>query len=335
MSKSSTSSGIATLRTEFRPAIALDSLSTALGFPLAPYTFAWGFLFLAVVALAGMAWQSKPTARNHSGGEIKDGALQMFAGTTLLIGLAGFAGFLWYAALRTQPWYFLPLMAMAAASIELGLPPLRRYFFAASLAFVAATGLLAVPLAWRAVHCRFTNVDQLARQLAAEATPEDFVLVTPWNRGISFARYFQAKTPWDTVPPLEDHLTHRYDLLQRQTQTRDVMRPVFERIAKSLQTGHRVWVVGTVDVPTARAPVRADLQPPPLEHTGWSAGPYTRRWTAQAAQYVRNHSHRFVDVPLVSDQSVNANEMLGLWIAEGWENPENAAPAAKSRPRAP
>jgi hypothetical protein len=48
--------------------------------------------------------------------------LPLFAGVTLLTAIAGFGGFLWFAALNTERWYFLPLTAVAAAGIEIGLP---------------------------------------------------------------------------------------------------------------------------------------------------------------------------------------------------------------------
>jgi hypothetical protein len=114
---------------------------------------------------------------------------------------------------------------------------------------------------------------------------------------------------------------HRYDLLQRQTQTAGVMTPVLERITATLKDGHRVWVVGAIDPPLGPAAVPPDLRPPPLEHTGWSAGPYVRRWTSQAAQFLSNHSRRFVEVPLDNPSTINPNETLELWVAEQWQNP--------------
>jgi hypothetical protein len=318
LAKSSPTSGISTLRTEFRPALAFTSLGKAAGFPFSQYVWVWGFFALAVVACAALAWRADSSGSKDSPGAVES-QLRLLAAATLLIGIGGFAIFLWYAALRTQPWYFLPPIALAAACFEVGMPALRRHYYAALMAFVTLTALLALPYTWRGIHWRFTNVDLLARQLVAQATAKDFVLVTPWHRGISFARYFQASTPWETVPPLEDHSAHRYDLLQRQTQASQVMRPVFERIATTLQAGHRVWVVGTIEIPELRAPVPADLGPAPLEYTGWSAGPYVRRWTAQAAQFLANHSRSFVEVPLDDTRTINDNETLGLWVAEGWK----------------
>jgi hypothetical protein len=317
LAKSSPTSGISTLRTEFRPAIALANFDQALGFPLNQYVWVWGLLAGAVVVFAAHALRADlaETEVDH-----RDADVPLLAATTLLTGLAGFAIFLWWAALRTQPWYFLPPAALMAACFEVGMPTGRRLFYG-TIVFSALTAVLAVPFSWRGVHWRFTNVDIIAKQLSAQAASEDYILVTPWNRGISFARYFSAKTPWDTIPPLQDHSTHRYDLLQRQTQTSGVMSPIFERMAATLQAGHRVWVVGEMEPPAVRAAVPADLGPPPLEHTGWSAGPYVRRWTSQAAQFLRKHTGHFKEVPIRDAGAINSNETLQLWAAEKWENP--------------
>jgi hypothetical protein len=317
LAESSPTSGISTLRTQFRPAFAFKSLAVALGFPLAQYVWVWAFLALALLVVAALAWRSGSSASNDPG-DAETTEVRLLAAATLLCGLGGFALFLWWAALQTQPWYFLAPIALAAACLEVGTPLLRSHLHTAFLAFVTLTALLAVPCTWRGVHWRFTNVDAVTRRLEAQAATEDFILVTPWNRAISFARYFHAKTPWETVPPLEDHSTHRYDLLQRQTQTSQVMRPVLDRISATLQAGHRVWVIGTIDIPARRAPIPADLGPPPREDTGWSAGPYVRKWTSQAAQFLKNHSIRFVEVPLQDAQIISPNETLGLWVADGW-----------------
>ena len=321
LARSSPTSGISTLRTEFRPAVAFGSLGSALGFPLRGYVWIWGLSSLAVLASAARAWRGEASVSRSGADGIEGRHARVLAATTLLAGVGLFAVFLWWAALRTQPWHFLPLMALAAACFELSTPPLRHYFYAVFLAFVVVTALLALPYCWRGVNWRFTNADLIARRLAADAAPQDFVLVTPWNRGISFERYFHGKASWETVPPLEDHSVHRYDLLQKQTQTSHVMRPVFERNEAALQAGQRVWVVGTMDVPAPGAGVPGDLGPPPREHTGWSAGPYVRRWTAQAAQFLVNHSNKFVEVPLHETKTINPNETLGLWEAEGWKAP--------------
>ena len=68
----------------------------------------------------------------------------LFAGVTLLMAIAGFGGFLWFAALNTEPWYFLPLMALAAACFEIGLPG-GRHVRAAIFGFAVTTVFIADP----------------------------------------------------------------------------------------------------------------------------------------------------------------------------------------------
>ena len=319
--ETSPASGVAYLRTEFRPALAFASLSTALGFPVAQFIYVWGLFSLVIIGHGVAAWRTPLASPGGRASAAEPPHLPLFAAATLLTALAGFAGFLWFARLRTEPWYFLPPMALAAVCFELGLTRLPRRWFAVYLAFVAVTALVAAPLALRGAQYRFTNVDLLAQQLAREASPDDLVIVTPWNRGISFERYFKAKTPWDTVPPLEDHSTHRYDLVQRQTQAKDPLGPLLGHIAAVLQSGHRVWVVGAMEIPRPGAPLPEPLPPPPLKYTGWSPGPYVRRWTSQTAQFLSNHSHQLVPVPGGPHELINANENLDLFVAEGWEHP--------------
>ena len=133
---------------------------------------------------------------------------------------------------------------------------------------VAATALIAIPVAQRDLNARrFTNVDVLARRIIMEASPEDFVVVTPWYCGISFDHYFKSLTPWATLPPLTDHSVHRYDLVRIQMQNTNAIQPVLEQIATTLRSGHRVWVVseaGLMGVPEPGTPSPYNLPAPPL-----------------------------------------------------------------------
>jgi hypothetical protein len=163
-------------------------------------------------------------------------------------------------------------------------------------------------------------VDRLARQLATEAGPQDFIIVTPWFCGLTFDRYFKAPTPWQTVPPLADHSQHRYDLFQEQMKTPHALQPVFDKITATLQSGHRVWVVGNLEIPEPDAPLPDDLPPPPLSGSGWSDLPYSGRWTAQAAGFLANHSLQFARVDQETNADVNPYEDLQLFEASGWRD---------------
>lgn len=298
------------LRTGFQPDVIHANLAAALGFPLPQYLFAWALLVI-VILFFGF------TRRGNCLDGTPETDAQLFAAVTLLAALAGFFGFLWFAALPTQPWYFLPLMALAAACFDTGLPPLPRRFRAAGFGLVLATALAATAFAWRDMNFRLTNVDVIAQRLAAVSAPGDFVVVTPWYCGISFERYFKSATPWTTLPPLADHSGHRYDLVHEQMKNPAALASVLEKISATLRAGKRVWVVGWMEIPAPDAIPPAPLPPPPLKYSGWSDMPYAITWAGQTARFLRQHARTFEQVKLPPSGAVNPNEELALFIAEG------------------
>jgi hypothetical protein len=290
----------------------------------------WYFMPLVFLAVAWLDLSRRFSSATANAGpqtpvESGDGTqgknLPLFAGTTLLVATAGFAGFLWFAALGTEPWYFLTLMALAAACFEIGLP-VGRHLRAAIFGFAVLTAIISVPFERQDLSSRFTNLDLLAPKLAAEAAPEDFIIVSPWYCGISFERYFKGETPWNTLPPLKDHSMHRFDLVREQMQTLHPMQPMFDKIAATLRAGHRVWFVSTTDIPAPGIPMDPDLPPPPLKFSGWSDRPYNQLWTPQVAQFLSDHSRHFAQVYYTTNQSINYTENLFLDAADGWrDNP--------------
>ena len=311
------------LRLGFYPAVVFGNLKSVVSFPLRQYVYAWEMLVLAVVGFGLVAmWRATPAKSAAPDDDALRDELPLFGAATLLAALAGFIGFLWYAALPTQPWYFLPLVALLAVCFDFGVPvtSLPRIFRAALFGLIAATALIAAPLAQQDLNWHFTNVDRLTSQLATEAGPQDYIIVTPWFCGLTFERYFKAPTPWQTLPPLADHSQHRYDLFQEQMKTPGALRPVFDKITATLQSGHRVWVVGNLEIPETGTPLPGDLPPPPLSGSGWSDLPYSSRWTAQAAGFLANHSLQFARVDQETNANVNPYEDLQLFEASGWRN---------------
>lgn len=309
-------------RTGFAPDLAFANLSALIGFPKPACTLVWEFLALAVVGFGVAALFARGPKFATGADKMSPNDLSLFAGVTLLSALVGFTDFLWFAAVPTQPWYFLPLVALVAVCLDFGLPlpSLNRTSRTAFLTLAAAIALLAVPFAFWGLNQRLTNVDVLARRLAPEASPRDFVVVTPWYCGVSFARYFKSATPWQTLPPLTDHSTHRYDLFRAQMKTPDALRPVLDQIAAALRSGHRVWVVGNLEIPPPGTPRPADLPPPPLKGYGWSDIPYFENWTDQTAWFLENHSRQFELVDTGTGDKVNPNEDLQLYMAQGWKS---------------
>jgi len=307
-------------RTGFSPAIVINNIFAVIEFPRPACAWVWEFLALAVLGFGGAALFARAKKPAATAKEISPEDLPIFAGATLLAALVGFTGFLWFAAVPTQPWYFLPLAALTAMCFDFGLPllSLNKLCRTASLVLALAFAVLAVPAAHRNLNWRFTNVDELARDVAKAVAPQDFVIVTPWFCGVSFERYFKSATPWQTVPPLADHSTHRYDLFREQMKTPDALQPEFDQIAATLQAGHRVWVVGKLDIPPPGTPPPADLPPAPLKNSGWSDVPYFQNWTKQVAWFLENHSVHFVRVDTETNDNVNFNEDLQVFEARGW-----------------
>ena len=298
-------------------------------------TTRWCFFPLMAMAIVWLDFRSERRSLNwrKDGGDFQRAGLEtgapvdndsaLFAGVTLLSAFAGFAGFLWYAALISEPWYFLPLLALTAAAFELGLPFASRHLRAAIFGFAAMTIVLAVPIARSDLNWRFTNVDLLAQKLTKEAGPDDFIIVTPWYCGISFDRYFKGPASWNTLPPLKDHTIHRYDLVREQMETRGAIQPLLDQLAAALQAGHRIWVVGQMLVPAPGKPLPPDLPPPPLKYSHWSDQPYSMTWVAQAGGFLSNRSQRFQEIYYPINESVNFTENLQLHVAEGWQGSTN------------
>ena len=309
-------------RTGFVPAVAFGNFSAVIGFPKPACAFVWEFLALAVLGFGGAALFARGKPSAAAADKMSPDDLPVFAGATLLAALVGFTGFLWFAALPTQPWYFLPPAALVAVCLDLGLPlpSLNRICRAAFVTLAAAIALLAVPVAQWGLNQRLTNVDVLARQVAAEASPQDFVIVTPWYCGVSFGRYFKSATPWQTLPPLADHSVHRYDLFREQMKTPGALQSEWDQIAAALRGGHRVWIVGNLDIPRPGSRQPADLPPPPLPGYGWSDTPYFENWADQTAWFLENHSLQFERVDAGASENVNVNEDLQLFVARGWKN---------------
>ncbi|HEU6448002.1 MAG TPA: hypothetical protein VFV23_06160 [Verrucomicrobiae bacterium] len=288
-----------------------------LGFPFPEYICIWAALALGLMVLAGITLSRVP--QNPS--PIADADdFRLFAGITVVTAFIGFVLFLWLAAFPSQSWYLLPLVALAAACIEIGfsIGQGRRCFLILALAIVSVA--MTIPAASRVLHYRFTNVDRWARKLSATVSPEDYIVVTPWFDGISFNYYFRGSTPWTTIPPLPDHSAHRYDLVKLQIQNTNAIQPVLKQIIETLQGGHRVWLLagaGLVDVPSAGTSPLPDLPPAPLKNSGWSEAPYTMVWNSQIAQLLADHAVRFgpVDNPAAGLPFIEDTE---LFLAEGW-----------------
>ena len=286
-------------------------LSVATGSPLPVFTWVWVALWIGALAAAicVLFWR-----RNSLPDRVR--GLILFAGTSLILGAAGYAFFLKLADFPTQPWYYVPLMAFSAVCLDAIFFSAWRWAQSVAIIFAALTISTTFLFELPAVECRQTNVDLIAARLSTQIAPNDYVIVHPWHCGTTFKRYYKGAAPWTTLPPLEDHTVHRYDLLKAKMQTKDPIAPVIDRITSTLQSGNRVWLVGIL--PFTEEPV-PEILPAPNNPWGWFDPPYSFHWGVHVTQFLSAHCQRSGVVMPPSTNCINPFENLQLAAVAGWK----------------
>jgi hypothetical protein len=253
----------------------------------------------------------------------------LFSAVVLIVGVVGYAAFLRMLHYYTQPWYYITLIAFAACALDVvfgGWPIavrhrtlpllLRSGRLAAALALLCFTGLPD----WEEMAVRHTNVDLLAARLRPLATSGDVILVPRWECAIPLSRYYRGPAEIISLPPIDDHRFHRYDLVLRQMMTVDAIHPVLARLEEVLRSGHRVFLAGTLAFPDTAYPLPS--LPPAYRDAGgsWHGGAYNSVWGLQAGQLLRTHATRVgpIEVPIPGKAPVQGFENLELGVAEGW-----------------
>src|SRR5439155_908791 len=201
-----------------------ERLSKALAAPYEWVVYAWLALFGATVA-AGCLAQWSALAKQLTRRQ-KD--IVWFCTLTEIGAVVGFVIFLRVIRFGTQPWYYLPLIAVVAVSADgvlctvvAGLPGR-----ALRLGGVVLLTALIFPASWQRMRMRQSNMDLVAAKLQSLADGRDLIVVSPWFYAVAFQRYYGGSAPWTSVPPLADHRIHRYDLVKKEMSTANAISPV-------------------------------------------------------------------------------------------------------------
>jgi len=249
----------------------------------------------------------------------------LFAAVSAAVAVPFYAGFLWALKYCTQPWYYITLAAFAACALDVVFgawsyaekPGARLLWPAVRLGSAFILLCLAALPAWEELPVRHTNVDLLARQLRLEATKNDLIIASHWQYAVSLNRYYSGPAEIMTLPPIDDHRFHRYDLALHQMLTAQPLQPVFNRVEEVLRSGHHVFFLGALPSPPTNTS-------PPAFSIGyrdpsgnWRGGNFDNVWVQQAAYFIRSHVVRYTEknVPRVHVQQF---ERLSLSMAEGW-----------------
>lgn len=301
-------------------------LSDVLGSPDPLGVWVWSALFVGALGLAG--WQLQHPGRTEEDASRTNAPaarVYRFAFTTLLVATPGYAAFLKMLNYQTQPWYYITFLALAAVCLDaiLGrwltgrrVPVLAGRV--ARLAFVLTMGSLSFLPARVALFARQTNVDLQAVQLDARAEEGDLIVCTHWECAITMARYYHGKAALTTLPPVDDHRFHHYDLIEAQMMIPEVAAPVLARMEATLRAGHRVWLSGVLLAPAGDTPPPA---PPPSHLVDGKFAEnidYYHAWANQVGYLLRAHAVSATELPVLDSQPVLRYERLPLTVFEGW-----------------
>lgn len=240
--------------------------------------------------------------------------LVLYSGTALAVGGSAYVLFLLKLSYFMQPWYFLSILALAACCFDgILCVAARPGFRLARAAGAAGLMVLALPGLWGIVHERKTNLDLVAKYVGASVAKGDFIVVQPWQCGITFSRYYRGPADWVTVPPVSSHDLHRYDFLKEAMMSPRVMAPVQERLREVMVSGHRVWWVGELWVPPdGKAP---PLMPPaPQASWGWEENAHYQQWGMQLGYTLLQESANAYSVSIPSDRPVSPFEDLPVVV---------------------
>lgn len=303
--------------TGLMPGIVWQNLSEALA-GAAPW-FKWLWIGLAIGAVfqwAKIIGRREPVQENTNTGVV------LYAATALIAGTISFFVYLRLAALPTEVWYYLPLMTFVSVCLDAAWVNVLPRFPTWRLLFLVAMTIVAFPKTFELAQYRQTDMDLVAEELRERASPNDLIVLNPWYYGISFERYFSGKTPWTTVPDLDDHRFHRYDLFKIKMREKNPIQPVLNKIAATLQSGNRVWLVGAFNFGVRPG------QPPgpaPNKSFGWSEVPYLLNWGDSVSYFLATHIRHAGRITVHSANSINPLENAPLVVVGGWREPQPAS----------
>jgi len=291
-----------------------DELFQALGAGHASTLWLWfglAILSLAVGIQALVSRKGKTAARARAD-------LGLYCAAVLLTAVAVYLVAIKASQLLTQPWYFAPLAALIAPTLDASARLAattdgRRVARLVAVSAVACT--TAIP-GWQLSRARWTNVDVVAARVGAQAAAGDAIVLNPFWIGITFQRYYKGPAKWVTIPPLEDVHIVRFDLVKAAMARSGALDPALETMAKALQSGHRVFWVQGLAVNENEPPRR--LPPAPLPDTGWYLGPYLFDWARQASYFLQSHGLRSEIMDTRVAGSALGYEVVVVTIISGW-----------------
>jgi len=243
----------------------------------------------------------------------------IFSAVVCVTAVIGTGGFLWLIGFPIARRYCLPLIAVIALSTAVVAAALRRSTMA-RLAILVGSILVALAFVqptFSESRTKFTNCDLAAAAVTERAKAGDVIILTRFDYGISFQRYYRGPVAWQSIPPLSDYRLFRWDLVKQAMTERDPIRELLVRVEFALRSGHSVFIVGQV----GSRPIQRPLPLPPAPSTpyGWNLEAYLTNWKEQIVDLINRHALRGESIPLPNQDPVDWIEKLNVAVVSGWQ----------------
>lgn len=301
------------LKSHLSPSFLWSQLNSAFGAPSGVISAIWFCLFITLVGIA--LWRLRFNYHRSGAG---DSSVLLFSILVLFTSTVGYFIFLKALGYATRDWYYLALITVWAAAMDL---IVTRCFLASAragrLIVAIALGCFLPFAEWTTITTRQTNSDLVARAVEVAAVPTDLIVVTPWQLGIPFNWYYHGRTSWITVPNIADHRIHRYDLFKDKMTSSNPLEDILGKIRVTLQSGGRVWLVGGIETPTSDRPLLM-LAPAPDPRFQWDNVAYMESWRRQLGAFLKENALRGSVVKLPDIGTISNLEHVPLVVVQGW-----------------
>jgi hypothetical protein len=294
-------------------------LHAAMGTPVPILACLWYSLFAVLMGAAFWRLWTLRKAGPNVECDVVERDILLFLVLALPASLIAYFVFLRVLSYVPQPWYYVALVVLLAAGLDLlALSLLRSKWLRIGRVALAGVALLVLPIVnWPKLVERQTNIDIVARQLERSAGANDLIVVSPWQFGIPFSWYYHGRTRWVTLPFISDHRIHRYDLLKEKMISPEPVKDVMELVSNTLRSGNQVWIVGGVRfLRPGQEPL--SLAPAPDPRFGWDNLAYMAAWSEQLGISIQKHALHGRPVPVPTAGRVNAIESVPIAVVQGW-----------------
>jgi hypothetical protein len=253
-----------------------------------------------------------------SSGVIDDQAEILVVLTTMLLFTIFSLGSFYASGILPTTLRYVPVLVMGAICLDVASFSLPLWWKASVALTLTIIATLQFDDSIKQVAVRQSNTDLVAQAIMRDATADDLVILQSWSSAISFVSYYHGRAPIWTIPNVQDHSFHRYDILRRKFEQREPIADVLSALEYTLRGGHRVFMVGNFRKVSTVNDI-APLAPAPHPKHAWYKVPYLWNMEDRVTQFIIRHVTWIAPATPKIAATINPRENLPLRIAWGWK----------------